>query len=278
MELFKIKTCLFLQELKIIGSAYLKNPSVELIFDFDSNLPEFIYAERTSLQQIVANLVSNSIKFTANGYVRLHVFRDDIYIYFVCEDSGTGMSPSFIKEKLFHPFSQENLSNTSRVRGLGLGLALSKHLIEQMNGKLEVKSELNEGTIMTVSLPLTPSNSNNITEYKYNLETPQIIELMNAQNSDLPQVPSSILRRETSQSALVPSNQLLHPEHSEYLDSPKTALVIDDNYINRQILSQLLKHNGFECIEASGGREAISILMNSKNQIHIILLVTFLKK
>lgn len=236
----------------MIVSAYPRNSSVQIVFEFSNNLPEFIYAERTSLQQIIINLLSNSIKFTESGFIKLSSFKVDQSIYFVCEDSGPGMSPEFVSQKLFQPFSQEKRSST-RLRGLGLGLSLSKHLIQQMGGRLEAESVQGRGTKMTISLPIKPSNLKIVTE----------------ESSSQSRVAKFLLPLQIGNPTFL--NQIV-PD----LKFQKIALVIDDNGLNRRVLSSLLKINKFHCIEASGGREALYILSQNINHIHVILLDMFM--
>lgn len=249
LKLSKIRISSFLQELKIIGSAYPKNGFVEIIFEFANDLPEFIYAERTSLQQIVINLLSNSVKFTERGFIKLSCLKNNNYVQFICEDTGPGMSPQFMKEKLFTPFSQENTIKIDRPKGLGLGLSLSKRLIEKMKGSLEVESHQGIGTKMVLSLPILPSGFLNVTEQS---SPSRMIEL------------------------IAPNPEILSSEFPLNMNFQKVVLVIDDNSLNRQILSKLLKINNFCCIEASGGNEALHILSQNQNQIHVILLDMFM--
>ncbi|MBC7476276.1 MAG: response regulator, partial [Candidatus Sericytochromatia bacterium] len=104
----------------------------------------------TRLRQILINLISNAIKFTSKGEVYVHVkknssiYRETI-LEFLIKDTGIGISADKI-EKLFKPFSQADSSTTRKYGGTGLGLVISKNLIELHNGKIGVKSEVHKGT------------------------------------------------------------------------------------------------------------------------------------
>ncbi|MFY0696388.1 MAG: response regulator [Balneola sp.] len=127
------------------------NTSVELIYDIDESVSPFIIADKVKLQQILINLVNNAVKFTEKGEVFVQLKMDkssqkstarlDITI----KDTGIGISPKGLK-KLFKSFSQVDASTTRKYGGTGLGLVISKRLIEALGGEISVKSKVGEGT------------------------------------------------------------------------------------------------------------------------------------
>jgi CheY-like chemotaxis protein/anti-sigma regulatory factor (Ser/Thr protein kinase) len=105
------------------------------------------------LKQVIANLVSNAVKFTAEGEVVVEVSPAAFGLHFVVRDSGIGI-PSERLGDLFQKFSQVDASTTRRFGGTGLGLAISRELVELMGGHMNVASEAGQGSTFTFDLPL----------------------------------------------------------------------------------------------------------------------------
>ncbi|MGB1029353.1 MAG: ATP-binding protein [Pseudoalteromonas marina] len=115
------------------------------------------FFDNTRLSQITSNLLSNALKFTEKGSVKLDTFLtnidDALSLTITVTDSGRGMTPEFLKS-LFSPFTQEvDAKNTKG--GTGLGLAIVKELVQYMGGKIEVSSEINKGSTFSVYIPIT---------------------------------------------------------------------------------------------------------------------------
>lgn len=115
--------------------------------------------------EIVNNLLSNAIKFTPiGGHVSLSLSLADVKdspslaSTIVVEDDGIGMSEAFLS-KAFEPFSQEKTVKNAEVLGSGLGLSIVNQLVHLMGGEILIKSHLNEGTKITISLPMDKTNS-----------------------------------------------------------------------------------------------------------------------
>ena len=119
-------------------------------------LPEIVEADKQKLSRVLINLLSNSVKFTSNGLIKVIVEMDQNseiknMVRFTISDMGIGMSKDFVAN-LFTPFLQEKSSTSEQ--GYGLGLAITKNLVKKMGGQLEVESELGVGTTFVVKLPI----------------------------------------------------------------------------------------------------------------------------
>ena len=122
-----------------------------------------VKGDPTRLRQVLSNLVSNAVKFTKHGTIGLSLQRIDspagdtgdtyVWLQFVVRDSGIGMAPAVL-EKIFQPFAQADNSTTRNYGGSGLGLVISRQLIEKMGGSIHVKSVPGSGTTMRVEVPL----------------------------------------------------------------------------------------------------------------------------
>jgi PAS domain S-box-containing protein len=124
-----------------------------LVSTVPPGLPEWVRGDPLRLQQILANLLANAVKFTQHGEVRLDVERDGVATAFRVTDSGIGMSSEQI-QRLFAPFEQADSSTTRNFGGSGLGLAISQNLARMMDGDIRVRSRLNAGSTFTLTLPL----------------------------------------------------------------------------------------------------------------------------
>jgi signal transduction histidine kinase len=117
------------------------------------------------VRQIITNLLTNSIKFTSEGSVKFSVVKEretpDIFeVKFVVEDTGIGIEEE-VRKRLFKPFSQADSSTARRFGGTGLGLTISKNLVDLMHGKISLESSLGNGTTATFSIPFNKPQYHN---------------------------------------------------------------------------------------------------------------------
>jgi signal transduction histidine kinase len=132
---------------------------VELIWDVQSDLPA-IEADPVRLRQILMNLLSNAAKFTHQGYIRLDIFQDaEDHIHIAVHDTGIGIAPKEF-EALFKAFEQVDNSTTRKAGGTGLGLPITKWLVNMHEGHIWVESLVNDGTTVHVRLPLKQTSRN----------------------------------------------------------------------------------------------------------------------
>ncbi|WOB05991.1 sensor histidine kinase [Piscinibacter gummiphilus] len=131
----------------------LTNPDVTLVFEEpQQSLP--MYSDDKKLSQILRNFVSNALKFTEKGEVRVSATRvGDESITFAVADTGIGIAKEF-QHAIFQDYVQVNSPIQKRLRGTGLGLSLSKKLAELLGGSVSLQSELGKGSVFSVTLPL----------------------------------------------------------------------------------------------------------------------------
>jgi PAS domain S-box-containing protein len=121
----------------------------------DPNLPEEIYGDDRRIRQIVINLIGNAIKFTKEGSVRLSVTKHDENHWGIqVTDTGVGI-PKDEQALVFEPFRQVNSSVTRDNRGVGLGLSITKQLVDLMHGRIVLESEAGKGSTFIILLPIT---------------------------------------------------------------------------------------------------------------------------
>jgi signal transduction histidine kinase/CheY-like chemotaxis protein len=139
-----------LRELDVVLSPSLGKKNVELLFDIDSALPTAVEGDRLRLQQVLINLSSNAIKFTTEGEVVLQLTLLQLQdkkarVRFSVRDTGIGISPSQ-QQRIFEGFTQAEASTTRQYGGTGLGLVISKSIVELMGGELQLQSEPGKGS------------------------------------------------------------------------------------------------------------------------------------
>ena len=149
-----------LHDIKTIVGGQVHAKQLELYMDALDVTDEDVYCDRTRMGQILLNLLSNAIKFTPAGgtvSVRVRQFagtvRDCAQYEFRVRDNGIGMSPEFA-QKIFEPFERERTSTVSRIQGTGLGMAITRNIVEMMGGTIKVQTEKNRGTEFIICLPL----------------------------------------------------------------------------------------------------------------------------
>lgn len=134
-----------------------RKKQVGLRFYLDPNLPGAIISDAVRLRQIVINLVGNALKFSGSttrmGHVDARFEKKDDKLQIRVLDNGIGMSDSAIAT-VFEPFSQADTSTTRRFGGTGLGLPITKRIVEMLGGTLQIDSEEGEGSTFTVTIPI----------------------------------------------------------------------------------------------------------------------------
>jgi signal transduction histidine kinase/CheY-like chemotaxis protein/HPt (histidine-containing phosphotransfer) domain-containing protein len=138
---------------KSIVSERATAKGLEFVAAINPQLPRFVVGDPMRLRQVLINLLVNAVKFTAQGSVELRVVPEDGRIHFSVRDTGIGMDEAALA-RLFRPFSQADDSVTRKYGGTGLGLLISKELIEAMGGSIEVESAPGVGTAFWFWLPL----------------------------------------------------------------------------------------------------------------------------
>ena len=151
-----------INEVTVLAEVRIAQRPIELIVDMDPEIPEFLMGDPLRLSQIFTNLINNATKFTESGSITLQIKQEqvignNIKLSFSVIDTGIGMTAEQL-HNLFHAFTQANGSITRKYGGTGLGLVISKSLVELMGGELQVESEYGKGSrfFFTITLPMAP--------------------------------------------------------------------------------------------------------------------------
>ena len=149
-----------LHDLRAIVSGQIYAKQLELYMDVMDVTEEDVYCDKTRLNQILLNLLSNAIKFTPAGgtvSVRVRQLAGKVHgcgqYEFRVKDNGIGMSPEFA-QKIFEPFERERSSTVSQIQGTGLGMAITKNIVDMMGGSIKVQTAQGKGSEFIICLPM----------------------------------------------------------------------------------------------------------------------------
>ncbi|KAK5112513.1 hypothetical protein LTR62_004270 [Meristemomyces frigidus] len=232
------------------------------------------------LRQVMTNLLTNSIKFTSEGSVTMHVkvqkeTEDTIEIHFTVEDTGIGIEED-VRKRLFKPFSQADSSTARRFGGTGLGLTISKNLVELMHGEISLDSRLGVGTTATFWIrfnkaPYQKGAPMMVGSIPERLASEVSLSQPGSDNSghNTPLLAGrSLGQREGMVGAMTRSlspwpNDAPLQELSEEERKQCQVLVVEDNPINQQIALKTVKKLGFPVQAVWNGQECLSYLQQA---------------
>lgn len=152
-ERMNYKTVEFFEQTILLYRADALKKGIELKLELAENLPNEIFTDALRVRQVVGNLISNAIKFTENGEVKLKAKISEGLLEIYVHDTGIGIDQDKI-DQIFEYFQQEDISTTRKFGGTGLGLAISKSIVSILEGEILVESQKNKGSTFIVKLPL----------------------------------------------------------------------------------------------------------------------------
>ena len=206
----------------------ISKKKVQLINSIPENLP-YVRADENRLQQILFNLVGNAIKFTESGSITIKAETLDSMIQISVIDTGIGIPEDKIKV-IFESFEQLDLVVDREYIGTGLGLTITKKLVELHNGKIWVESEFNKGSTFYFTLPVSDLKTKNVSFDKDKI-------ILDTKEPEFERV---------------------------YDDADYSILVVDDEPVNQQVLVNHLHHEKYNVEVAANGPDALSLIDNQK--------------
>ena len=216
-----------------------------LRIDLDASLPESCISDALRLEQVLLNLLSNAVKFTPKGEVCLSACAQGDRLMLAVTDTGIGMGPGQL-ERLFRPFEQADGSTTRRFGGTGLGLTISKRLVEMLGGEIRTQSSPGVGTRFEVWLPLvTPASALAASEHAQapaDLAPPS----PSSAATDAP-APATPWAKQAADTA---------PPRAQRLSGLR-VLAAEDNAVNQLVLTELLAIEGAHVAMCDSGADAL---------------------
>ncbi|MBF0288368.1 MAG: response regulator [SAR324 cluster bacterium] len=163
---------LLVQGIYHINKSRALDKELDFTYEFAPGTPELIYSDRTKINQILMNLISNAIKFTAERKaIKLSVYLQENQLLFVVDDEGIGI-PLDRQTSIFQEFEQADSSIIRHYGGSGLGLAITQKMVDLLNGKIELESTVGEGSVFKVFIPYRPGHIVAIEEQAPELDKP----------------------------------------------------------------------------------------------------------
>ncbi|WP_298519158.1 ATP-binding protein [uncultured Kordia sp.] len=201
----------------------IKDRENELNIAYDTEIPELLVGDSLKISQILINLISNAIKFTKKGTIRLSVEKvdetdEDVQLHFCVQDTGIGI-PKEKQEKVFEMFSQNHDAVNEEYQGSGLGLSIVKKLLEVYNSDIQLESKENVGTTFTFDIRFPKATEN------------------------------------------IDPNIEVHIDDVDF--SHLKMLVVDDNKINQMLTKKILSTKKITSDIVTSGAEAIEIVKNN---------------
>jgi len=219
----------FINDIIKAHSVHVNEKGLVLNYKLSSDIPTYLRGDPNRLQQILNNLLNNSIKFTDRGEVNLTLKKinsnkAEVEILFEVSDTGVGMEKQTM-DKLFKSFSQGDSSFTRRYAGTGLGLVITKQLIEMMGGRIWVESEVGKGSTFYFTIKTETTTGKR--------EKPAITNLSS----------------------------------KNVLSKKKNILLVEDDNVNQIVLERMLREKGHQVDVANNGLEAIEFYKYRKYDV-----------
>ena len=224
------------EELILLTKARIGEKPIEFKHSYDESIPEFLYGDGVRVKQVIINLLTNSAKYTKDGYIdfRINSIQKNNIIRLIIsvEDSGIGIKKESI-DKLFTKFERLGVEKQTTTEGTGLGLAITKKLVEMMGGKIVVQSIYGKGSIFTISLDQKMLSKEELSKVMKEKETEE--------------------------------------KTDEIIDaSGKNILVVDDNMLNLKVAERLLKAYKCNITLVSSGSECLDKVSNNKYDLILL--------
>lgn len=242
--------------------AHIKD--IKLTNKIDERL-RLVAADENRVQQILYNLVGNALKFTQQGEVDITAEQDDDWIYISVNDTGIGI-PAHKLDTIFEPFEQGEGSASREYEGAGLGLAITKKLVELHGGALGLVSAPGRGSTFTFTLPVADDSfqdQDTVVILPENERKPETAALsagmpenLGATPVEWPSVPYVAAAAETAETA----NALTQEENPPKFRKIVSLLLVDDDPVNLQVLTNFLSSQPCTIQKAANGAEAMRII------------------
>jgi PAS domain S-box-containing protein len=216
---------------------------IRLELDIAPNIPSTLVGDQVRIRQVLTNFMSNAVKFTGTGLVKINITGTVIspefmMVVYTVIDNGIGI-PEDVRPRLFEPFTQADDSFTRKYGGTGLGLAISRRLVELMNGEVGLISEVGKGSSFWFSLPLGLVST-----------------------TDKPLLSGQ----------LGPGDKLSRNRTAPAFPGQKPVLIAEDNETNRGLMVHQLREMGLTAQSVSSGQEAVNTILTKPDEFSLVLM------
>ena len=229
--------------LNLWNAIYLraKDKNLEISFTLDETMPNTLYGDDVRVKQIVTNLLTNAVKYTSKGNVKLHAAyekqgEDRITLIISVQDTGIGIREED-QGRLFESFQRLDEDKNRNIEGTGLGMSITVMLLKMMDGDIDVKSVYQEGSTFTVRIPQKVINNEPVGDFE----------------------------------SVCSSQALVSTKIYGGFEAPEAnILVVDDNPLNLTVFTSLLKHTKMNIVTAESGKKCLELVR--EQPFHIIFM------
>ncbi|MDO4621146.1 MAG: ATP-binding protein [Lachnospiraceae bacterium] len=250
----------------------LRRKKQTLTLNAEKDVADMLILDKVRMTQLISNLLSNAVKYTPDeGQIRIDIHNrknapegyQGILLHVI--DNGIGMSNEF-QNHVFEPFEREQNSDVISQNGTGLGTSICKGIVEAMGGTISVWSSEGTGTVFTISLDLKIADHESAGRNKADSGRASIL----ARGTVFGLSEKELLMRETGQKEKTASD--VKPK-GNYFDRPLQLLLVEDNELNREITTELLKSKGYLVESAENGRQALAMIMQRERYYYDAVLM-----
>ncbi len=222
-------------DIDIIISSRAQNKGLNFILDIQDGLPEYLVGDATKLQQVIINILNNSVKYTERGVVILavrgNVVDNKLNMMMQITDTGVGILPKDL-ENLFDSFKRVDSEKNKKIEGTGIGLSIVKKILDMMGGEIRIHSNYGMGTQTYIGL------------------TQEIYDASMTYQHRRMEITEKAVEEETSFDVW-----------------SRSILIVDDNEMNLKVLEGLLSSSKAKVVSEPGGAEALAVLKKKKFDI-----------
>ncbi|MDR2542248.1 MAG: response regulator [Treponema sp.] len=240
------ETAPFISDTVSIYNTLCDDKPIKFVLEIGGDFPDWLIGDELRVRQILNNLLSNAFKFSNEGAITLSISYkqltdnpDNVLVCFIVKDTGMGIREEDIG-KIFDIYTQLDAAASQKAAGTGLGLEITKKLIEKMDGSITVKSEYGQGSVFTVELIQGLKNTNDKGFKKMGQETAESL-----QNFKF----STVKKEDDTKYSWMPNARVL---------------IVDDIPLNFMVVGKLLEPYGVQVETASSGQEAVDMLKAGK--------------
>ena len=248
-------------DMNAIFSPMAKEKNLKFSINIAQNVPAQIITDAQRLEQILKNLFSNSLKFTARGAVTMDIAaKDDEQISFTVRDTGIGI-PEDKQKLVFDAFQQADGSTRRKYGGTGLGLSICRELAKLLGGEIKLQSEPGKGSQFTVEVPINSSSTEQLNKNDFSLKS----GLLGTNDFHLPTIqpdPQNNLAGATLIAADIPTS--IADDRNNIQPADKVILIIEDDTNFAQTLLTFAHRNGYKAIAAVRGDHGLQLAIQYK--------------
>ncbi len=228
---------------------------VELSFEVSPDVPEYIISDRIKIDRILINLISNAIKFTPSGSIKVFVkttqnLEQQTMLEFRVKDTGIGI-PQDQFEKIFERLYRIGPSYKNKYKGHGIGLFIVQKYVQLLKGEISVESNVGEGTTFIIMIPLKVGNESEVSESDENNDSLEILQKI----VPLKQKPNIECRARSLK--------------ENFKSGSMKVLIIEDEPVAKRVVKTLLVKHGFEIEEAENAEKGFWLVMQGEYNLII---------